>query len=261
MHSQLVAIINLTPDSFSDGGMLPDSDTALARIRQCILHGADVIDIGAESTRPGTTPLTPDEEWKRLEPVLGAAIALCHAHGIRASLDTRHAQTAQRALMLGIDWINDVNGFRNSDMIKAVQPSQATLVVMHSLSIPADKTITLPEEEDPVQAVLAWGKHQLATLEEAGIARSRIIFDPGIGFGKTAEQSWALIHGIRSFETLGVPLLVGHSRKSFLSTITNKAFADRDAETLIVSKELIAAGVAYLRVHDVSGHKSASTSF
>ena len=245
--TKIVAILNLTPDSFSDGGAYLCPEHALKAIEQFIADGADVIDIGAESTRPGATPLSYEEEWQRLEPVLKA---LPRNKGVEFSLDTRHAQTAQKALSYGIDWINDVSGFSDPAMLESVKHSDCKLVAMHSLSVPADKNILMSESADVAQEIIDFAEHRIAQMQAAGIVRGRIIFDPGIGFGKTAQQSWDIIDGIERFLKLGVPLLVGHSRKSFL--VAN--IAERDTATLALSRTLAVKGVAYLRVHDVAAH-------
>ena len=244
--TQLVGIVNLTPDSFSDGGETLSAKEAVFAIEDAIQNGAHVVDLGAESTRPGATPVDPEEEWRRLAPVL--ILKGRYGNKVRFSVDTRHAEVAYRALDLGADWINDVSGFSDPEMLEVVCNTDCKLVVMHSLTVPADKNITLPSTTDPVQEVQRFAQARLKQMQDAGIDRSRMIFDPGIGFGKTAEQSRALIERIGELRLIGVPLLVGHSRKSFLGE------GDRDAATLAVSKKLVAAGVDYLRVHDVAAH-------
>ncbi|NBX02754.1 MAG: dihydropteroate synthase [Alphaproteobacteria bacterium] len=248
--TKLMGIVNVTPDSFSDGGNAFATEDALAAIEKLIADGADIIDIGAESTRPDATPLSQEEEWERLD---GLFLLLPKFAGkVVFSLDTRHAKTAKKAVSYGMPIINDVSGFSDPEMVKAVRNSSCKLVVMHSLSVPADKSIVLPENVDVVAEVLAWGRERIAALEAAGIARERIIFDPGIGFGKTAPQSLALVNGIERFAELGVPLLVGHSRKSFLAGIA----PDRDEATLAVSGYLALKKVDILRVHDVAAHRA-----
>ena len=247
MRAKIVAIVNVTPDSFSDGGSSFSPADAIAHIERAIAGGADVIDIGAESTRPGAAPLTTDEEWSRLEPVLSN---LPKSRHIEFSVDTRHAKTATNALIKGVNWINDVSGFCDDAMIDAVSGSNCKLVLMHSLSVPADKNIVLPDDVDVIDEIIRFAHARISHMEERGIDTSRIIFDPGIGFGKTTEQSQIIIDGITHFLQLGVPLLVGHSRKSFLGG----GLQERDAATLKLSKTLAMQGVSYLRVHDVRAH-------
>lgn len=249
-NTKIVAILNVTPDSFSDGDEHFTPDAALRATQRAIEEGADVIDIGAESTRPGATPLSGEEEWQRLEPVLQH---LPRVPSIEFSVDTYHPENATKALALGVDWINDVSGFANPAMIQAVKNSDCKLVVMHSLGVPADKNIVLSPEADPVAELLAFAKKRFAELEQAGIKRSRLIFDPGIGFGKTAEQSKILLERISQFKPLGVPLFIGHSRKSFLGI--SGSSEKRDTATLVVSRKLVGEGVDYLRVHNVKLHR------
>lgn len=249
---KLAAIVNLTPDSFSDGGKFAEAEEALAAIEGFIADGAAVIDIGAESTRPGATPVSPEEEWQRLEPVL-SLLHRVRKPGVAFSVDTRHGRTARRALAAGADWINDVTGFSSHDMVQAVKDSDCTLVMMHSLGAPADKSVTLPEGIDVVEALLAWARARVALLEEQGIDKNCIVFDPGLGFGKTPAQSHAIVRGIAQFKALGLPVLVGHSRKSFLGGDA----ANRDGATLAMSLILAGQGVDYLRVHDVRAHAQA----
>lgn len=250
--TQLVGILNLTPDSFSGDGMQgPSVSVVLHRIDALIEDGASVIDVGAESTRPGAVPLSAEEEWQRLEPVVLALGG--RPDKVRFSIDTRHAQVARKALSAGFAMINDVSGGADPDMLPLACKTGCTLVLMHSLTIPADPQRTLLSQ-DPVGEVIAWGQSLLAQAEEAGIRRTHIVLDPGIGFGKTAGQSLALIKDIVRFCELGVPVTVGHSRKSFLSLFTDKKSEQRDPETLAISWYLAERRVHYLRVHDVKSH-------
>ena len=249
-NTKIMGILNVTPDSFSDGRVFFDSNAAIARIKTLIGEGADIIDIGAESTRPGATPLSPEQEWQRLSPVIQSLPSFA---GGDFSIDTRHAQTARK--LNYIYMINDVSGFADPDMVSAVKNADCKLVVMHSLSVPADKNITLPESEDVMQVLIDFAEKRIAGLEKEGIQRQRIIFDPGIGFGKTAKQSLQIIREVAQLKALNVPILIGHSRKSCLSEYGD----DRDAATLEVSQFLVAQGVDYLRVHDVAAHRKLLT--
>jgi len=243
--TKLVGILNITPDSFSDGGDFFDAIAAIVHLERLWDEGADMVDIGAESTRPGATPLSADEEWERLKPFFAT---LTPAHVQKPlSLDTRHPKNAKRALDKGYQCINDVSGFANNEMIDTLRGYNAKLVVMHSLSVPADKNIVLDEALDVVQELSKWYHEKEKNLTDAGIARDRIIFDPGIGFGKTAAQSLDILARIGEFKILGVPLYIGHSRKSFLK-------GDRNTATLAWSKKLMQAGADFLRVHDVAAH-------
>lgn len=251
--SQLVGVINVTPDSFSDGGKFLQSDNAMQQALSLIESGAEVIDIGAESTSPIAKPLDAKEEWKRLEPVL----RLIHDEKKRflippkISVDTRHVDVAEQALALGVDWINDVTGLDDPAMRDLVAQAKVDCVIMHHLCIPEDRNHVLPRAADPVKLVYEWGAKRLEILEQAGIAREKMIFDPGIGFGKMAEHSLLLIKSIERFKALGARLLVGHSRKTFLSLFTDKNFSERDVETLAITLHLAKQEIDYLRVHNV----------
>ena len=255
-NPQWVGIINVTPDSFSDGGLYLDSQHALNQARCLIEDGASVLDIGAESMRPGANPLDPLQEWERLLPVLKLLQEeFSHSSsGPIISVDTRHHEVAQKAINMGAHWINDVSGFDDPRMRQAVAKSSVDLVVMHHLGTPPNKDRVLPLNQNPVEVVLKWAQHRLEQLTSLGISLQRLVFDPGIGFGKTAEQSLALIQGCSRFHELGVRLLVGHSRKSFFNLFTDKPFADRDVETSIISTYLARQGVHYIRVHNVSSN-------
>lgn len=250
MKTRVFGILNLTPDSFSDGGRYIDTDDLYVAACRMNEAGAYGIDVGAESTRPGARPLSPEKEWERLKPFFHDVWPRLQSGGLRLSIDTRHAETAARALEYGAHWINDVSGFADAAMVAAVRDSDCMLVAMHSLTVPADMAITLPEDCDPVNVLRMFFEQRIAALESSGITRARLVLDPGIGFGKTAAQSWQIIQRISELKTLGLPLLVGHSRKSFLGG----TLAERDAATLAVSKQLMQSGVEFLRVHEVAAH-------
>jgi 2-amino-4-hydroxy-6-hydroxymethyldihydropteridine diphosphokinase/dihydropteroate synthase len=254
-----MGIVNLTPDSFSDGGELTDDASAEARVAELFSAGAELIDLGAESTRPGATPLTADEEWARLEPVLGRVVDR-HRGAVlrpRISVDTYHARTAERALALGADIINDVGGLAEAAMLDVAGASDAEFVAMHNLGLPADKARMLPLDEDPTTAVERWLEQRIAEWRRAGLDLARIVFDPGIGFGKNALQSLKLLRNVERFQRFGLRLLVGHSRKSFMHRVAAATRVDRDLFTVGVSLNLCRAGVDILRVHDVAAHAAA----
>lgn len=247
----LVGIVNVTPDSFSDAGNNFSPDCALTSIKELIKQGARVIDIGAESTRPNAIAITPEEEWRRLAPLLEHIMPNRELFPAEISIDTRHPKTAQNAIKYGVDWINDVSGFIDKEMIDAVANSKCRVVVMHSLTVPADKAVTMPDDCDVVAEIINWGEKRIYELQQAGIDKNRIIFDVGVGFGKTAKQSQILIERITEFHRIGVPLLVGHSRKSFIGA---KTIDEADCKTVAISRMLAVRGVDYLRVHNVAAH-------
>jgi dihydropteroate synthase/2-amino-4-hydroxy-6-hydroxymethyldihydropteridine diphosphokinase len=251
--SALVGILNITPDSFSDGGKFMNLPSALAQAEKLVHEGAEVLDIGAESTRPGATPVPPEREWALLEPIL---VGLKEhfkqwAFKPKLSIDTRHYRVAERAMNLGIDWINDVSGFVDSNMRALASGSSVKCVVMHNLGVPAEKNRVLASHPDICEQILDWAEQRFDALLDAGVDFNQLIFDVGIGFGKTAQQSIFLLKNINQFRRLNCPLFVGHSRKSFLNLITEKSCPDRDFETARVSYQLAAKRVDYLRVHNV----------
>src|SRR6185503_8317305 len=254
-----MGIVNLTPDSFSDGGELADDKAVDERVAALVAGGAELIDLGAESTRPGAAPLTADEEWARLEPALGRVVDRYRGEMLRPrfSVDTYHATTARRALALGADVINDVSGLTTAPMIEVAATSGADFVAMHNLGIPADRARTLPADQDPTAVVERWLAERLTEWQRAGLDLARITFDPGIGFGKNALQSLRLLRNIERFHHFGLRLLVGHSRKSFMHHVTAASRAERDLFTIGVSLQLCARGVDVLRVHDVATHTAA----
>lgn len=250
---KLVGILNITPDSFSDGGEFNTLDKALEHAQALFEAGAVVIDIGGESTRYGATPISPQEEWRRLYPVLRAITAYWNGEWFRPciSLDTRHYQVAEQAITLGVDWINDVTGFTDSKMRDVVANTPVKCVVMHNLGVPPQPEVHLPEYPECYQQVLEWGKKNIDELVKAGISTDRLIFDVGIDYGKTSTQSLNLLKNMNKFKALNVPLFVGYSRKPFLKEFTQHMPSERDFETALVSYHLAQQEVDYLRVHNV----------
>ncbi len=251
--TQLVGILNITPDSFSDGGHYDAPQAAYAHAETLLSDGATILDIGAESTRPGATPLTPQQEWKRLQPCLQAIVTLAHQQGATVSLDTRHTSTAQRGLACGIDWINDVSGGQDATMLKLVAEAGCDYVLMHSLSVPAAASRQLPTSVNVVSELDNFFHQTLNMLQEIGINKERTILDPGIGFGKSAAHSLQLLWNMPRFTRHGCRLLAGHSRKSCFA-LASPDKSHRDALTLLASSFLMQYGVNYLRVHDVRAH-------
>lgn len=250
---RLVGIVNITPDSFSDGGLYQSVEKALQHCMALAEAGAEVLDFGAESTSPRAAAISSQLEWQRLAPVLSTISSAKQRFKImpKISVDTRHVDVASKALDFGVDWINDVTGLTQPAMCELVRNSNADCVLMHHRSIPEDRANFLPRNQNPVSLVLKESAAHLNTLEKMGINRERIIFDPGIGFGKLAEQSLELLRNIEIFSQLQTRLLVGHSRKSFLSLLTEKDYPERDVETLAIALSLAQQPVDYLRVHHV----------
>lgn len=242
--TQLVGILNLTPDSFSDGGQFTTPKTAVAHAQKLFADGASLVDVGAESTRPGATPLTARQEWQRLEPVLPTLIK---QYPGQISLDTYHPQTAERALILGDVIINDVTGMNNPAMVAVVVKYKARCIVSH---LPG-ANVQVAHTQKPVDSVQQVKQDLLAKVAELGdrgVPAANIILDPGIGFGKTMQLNRELLTFARLLPKYRV--MVGYSRKRFLGE--NRMLL---APNLAAGRVAIAAGAAYLRVHDVAGHR------
>lgn len=239
----VMGILNVTPDSFSDGGQFLDPAAALAHARAMADAGADMLDIGAESTRPygGATPVSAEEEKARLTPVLPVVIKF----GLTVSIDTIKATTAAWALDQGAAIVNDVWGLqRNPEMAKLVAARKVPVIVMHNREA-ADPAL------DIVAEVVAFFARSLEIAARAGIARDKLVLDPGIGFGKTPEQSITCIARLAEFRRFGLPLLIGASRKRFISSVTPSPPDERIGGS--IAAHLLAArnGAAIVRVHDV----------
>jgi 2-amino-4-hydroxy-6-hydroxymethyldihydropteridine diphosphokinase/dihydropteroate synthase len=250
----LVGVLNIAPDSFSDGGQFQNLEQTVEYACDLLQAGASWIDLGAVSTRPGADNVSPEEEWKRLHPVLSA---LQNVRG-RISVDTIHPIVALRAIdLFDVHAINFEGNSVGTDLAKTIEKRQKQLVVMHSLSIPPSKAHVLPFEKDPVKILQSWADQKVSELEGLGVNRKRLILDPGIGFGKTAWQNQILIQRICELRRNDIPLMVGHSRKSFLQQFCTDPPAQRDISSAVVTCHLMEAGVEYLRVHNVQLHMKA----
>ena len=255
-YPELLGILNVTPDSFSDGGRHARPDAALDHARALVDAGAGIIDLGAESTRPAGERVDHEEEWSRIEPVLQGLQEFRSERQIRVSLDSRSPSTVTRALDTGIDIINDVTGFSDPGMMELAQGTELPLIFMHSLSIPVVKGEFISRDSDPVHFLRDWGVAKLEAFEARGVARQRLVFDPGIGFGKTSQQNWQILRRVEEFHELETPMLIGHSRKSLFELVTDKPSEERDPETLEVSTHLVDKGVDMIRVHNIGLHEA-----
>ncbi len=245
----IMGILNVTPDSFSDGGALRTVDLAVQAGRRMAEEGALILDVGGESTRPGASEVTVDEELRRVVPVVRA---LVERVGLPVSVDTRKAAVFREAWASGASILNDVSGLaQDPEMAAAAAAAEAAVVVMHLRGTPGTMD-SLAAYEDPVTDVISELGARLAAAERAGIPRARLLADPGLGFAKTAEQSWEIVRRIQEFRALGLPLVVGPSRKRFLAAATGREDPrDRDPATAVVAAHLARAGVEILRVHAV----------
>jgi dihydropteroate synthase len=239
-------ILNVTPDSFSDGGLWDAPDAALDHARAMIAAGADVIDVGGESTRPGANRLEDGEERRRVEPVIRALVA----DGISVSLDTMRSETARLGLDLGVDYINDVSGGLADPAMAAVAAgSDATYIAMHWRG-ESDVMDNNALYGDVTRDVLTELRARIDALLDAGIAPGRLWIDPGLGFAKTPEHNWQILGDLNQFVALGYPVLLGASRKRFLAPFGERP-ADRDDATATISVLAAESGIAAVRVHDV----------
>ena len=245
---RVMGIVNVTPDSFSDAGRHARADAAIAHCERLCAQGADILDIGGESTRPGARPPSEAEERSRVMPVLRHALGL----GVPISIDTRHAALMREALELGADIINDVHGLRGegAEQVVAAHP-RAGLCLMHMRGEPATMQ-DAPAYADVVAEVSGFLQQRAARLQSLGVSAQRIVLDPGIGFGKTLAHNIALHQGIAQLLGLGFPVLLGWSNKSALGTITGKPVHERLAASVAAALNAAQRGVQILRVHDVA---------
>lgn len=250
----VMGIVNVTPDSFSDGGSYFDPAKAVEHGLRLVEEGADILDVGGESTRPGATPVDADEELRRVLPVVAE---LAKRTAVPVSIDTMKAGVARACLDAGASILNDVAGFRDPDMVKVAAESGAGVVVMHMRGTPQTMQQN-PEYAYVVAEVDAFFAERIAALTAAGIAREAICLDPGIGFGKTLEHTLRQLANLPVHTRHGRPVMLGVSRKGFLGQITGRGRPDRLACTLAVNCFAVAAGGAHvLRVHDVAATRDA----
>ena len=245
MNTELVGILNITPDSFSDGGLYDDPLVAIERAKQLFTEGAALIDIGAESTRPNAVTLTAEQEWKRLEPVLRPLLLLFPG---KISVDSYHPETIERAFAIAPIIVNDVTGMNNQHMVEAVIKCRARVIVSHLPGVDIAEAHAFAEVSDILQ-VRNELLQKAAMLEKLGLSSKNIVLDPGIGFGKTMELNAELLKFAKLAPDYDV--MIGYSRKRFLGS--NRMDL---SPNLAAGRLAIAAGTRYLRVHDVAGHQA-----
>ena len=245
-----MGILNVTPDSFSDGNKFLDPEKAIAHAKQMVKEGADIIDIGAESSRPGSDPVSEEEELQRLLPIVSR---LVKEIDVPISIDTYTPQVAEACLTLGAHMINDISGLRNKEMITVVSKHKVPVIIMHMLGDP--KTMQEnPMYTDIVQEIKTFFEERIQQAKAAGI--TDIILDPGIGFGKTVEHNLDILNRLKEFD-VGYPLLIGPSRKSFIGHITGLPVEERLEGTIAAVCVGLINGASIFRVHDVTACKRA----
>ncbi len=251
---KIMGIVNVTPDSFSDGGAWANTEAAVSHALQLAEQGADILDIGGESTRPGAEPVSETEELYRVVPVIEQ---LASRTDVTISIDTMKAAVAKAALDAGATIINDVSaGTHDLDMINVAAGSNCGIILMHMLGNPQTMQ-TEPQYDDVVAEICEYLQTRVETFKAAGIDPRRIMLDPGVGFGKTAQHNLDILSNIHAFRSFNHPVLIGHSRKRFLSKIVHRPVEERLAGTIGVSIALAQQHADILRVHDVAAVKDA----
>ena len=248
----VMGILNVTPDSFYDGGWHFDNTNAQKRIEEMIAEGAEIIDIGGESTRPGSKPVTVDEELKRVIPAIKF---ISKISDIPISIDTQKAEVAIKAVKAGACVVNDVGGLRNNDMVSTIAELQIPVIIMHMQGTPENMQKN-PQYGNTAQDIKDWLEQRLNAAEMAGIKRSNMIVDPGIGFGKNLKHNLEILGGLNEFNGMAGGVLLGASRKSFIGTMAGKD-SDRLAGSLSAAMIGATAGVDLVRVHDVKETRKA----
>ncbi|MEO3691489.1 dihydropteroate synthase [Roseateles paludis] len=244
---RVMGIVNVTPDSFSDGGQFAAAREAIAHAERLVAEGADLLDIGGESSRPGAPRVEAEAEWARIEPVLRASLQL----GVPVSVDTCKPEVMRRAIELGVDVVNDIQALQAPGAVDVVAGSEVGVCLMHMKGEPATMA-QLAEYVDVVGEVAAFLRERADAVRAAGVAAERVSIDPGYGFAKTHEQNLRLLARQAELATLGHPLLVGWSRKRTLGEITGRAVTERLPASLAAALKAVQHGAHILRVHDVA---------
>jgi len=258
IQPRFMGIVNVTPDSFSDGGRFLDTAAAVEQGLRLVEEGAAFLDVGGESTRPQAMPVAVEEELRRVVPVIEE---LARRTTVPISIDTFKSEVARAALDAGASIVNDISGLQfDPHMIETCAATQCGVVCMHIQGTPQTMQIA-PHYSNVVEEIAAWFAERLDVLERGGIARTRVALDPGIGFGKTAQHNLELLSAVRRFQSLGRPLLIGHSRKRFLQKVIGRPVDERLFGTVGVSVALAHQGVDLIRVHDVAANRDAVLAF
>jgi dihydropteroate synthase len=245
-HPLVMGIVNVTPDSFSDGGLHLQRDAALAHAQQLIAEGADILDIGGESTRPGARPVNVQEELDRVLPIIEGLRGV----PVPISIDTCKPEVMQAAIAAGAQMVNDINGLQDAAAMNAVASSNVAVCLMHKQGNPQTMQ-EQPHYQNVVAEVSAFLRERIAAAEAAGIQRNRIVIDPGFGFGKTLAHNLTLLRELKKLTELGVPVLAGLSRKSMLGALTGQDVGQRLPASVVAALIAVQRGAAIVRVHDV----------
>ena len=248
----VMGVVNITPDSFSDGGMFADTERAIAHAQRLIGEGVDILDLGGESTRPGAAPVSLEVERRRVLPVLEALAS----GGVPVAVDTRKPELMREAIAAGAAMINDVTALSGPGALAAVARAPVAVCLMHMQGDPATMQAN-PDYRDVVREVRDFLAQRVAVAEAAGIARNRIVVDPGFGFGKTVEHNLALLRSLREFTSLGGALLAGLSRKAMLGRLTGREPLERVHASVAAALLAIQNGAHIVRVHDVAATRDA----
>lgn len=251
----IMGVLNVTPDSFSDGGRFLAPEAAVARALELVAQGADLVDVGGESARPGAAPVSVDEEIRRVVPVLERLRE--RGFPVPIAVDTSKPEVAREALRAGAALVNDVRGLADPRLAEVVAAAGVPVVLMHMRGTPADMQ-SRASYRDVVAEVGEELAQALARARAAGIPAERTLLDPGVGFAKTAEQSLTLLRRLAELKALGRPLLVGPSRKSFIGKVTGAAVEDRLPGTLAAVAACVLAGAEFVRVHDAAAVRQAA---
>jgi dihydropteroate synthase len=254
--TQIMGILNVTPDSFYDGGRYNSLDEAVRQGIKLWHQGADYIDIGGESTRPGALPLSLEEEIHRVIPVIQQ---LSKEIPLPLSIDTTKPEVAQLAVQAGASLINDITGFSNPVMRQIAAENSVDICVMHMQKNPQTMQENPVYEEGIIPYLINWFNERIELIVKSGVKKERIILDPGIGFGKTVAHNLEIIQNLRRITSMGYRVLLGASRKSFMSKILSKKADELLSPTLAINTMGVMAGVDIIRVHDVQEHKDALT--
>lgn len=246
-RAQVMGILNVTPDSFSDGGRFATFDKALVQVKQMILDGVDIIDIGGESTRPGAVDVSEEDELARVIPLLKA---IKTNFDIKVSIDTSKAEVMSQAIVHGADIINDVRALQNEGCLAVLAKSTVPICLMHMQGLPRSMQDN-PQYEDVIGDIKQFFIDRISVCEQAGINRERLILDPGFGFGKTLEQNYQLLAQLHQFSDLGLPLLSGTSRKSMIGNLLARNVDERLAGSLTTAIIAAQQNASIIRVHDV----------